>query len=179
MRIFKDIVGGSELFTDAGAITEDDVSFTFKGQLVTRKEGEIDDCLFGGNASAEEVQEQTEGNSQTGLDFVINCRLIDGYLTTKKEYQGYFKDYMLKLQGKLYPGTEQKKKDEMPTEVKEFQARGMEFYKKVMKFVDDIVVYFGEHDEERAGTCCFARYLEDGRTVEVYAFKDGIEIEKC
>lgn len=179
MIIYKDKINGDELFTDAAAVKEDDVCYVFTGHHVTRRDGEIDDSMFGGNASAEEVQEQAESCETAGLDFALNCRLIDGYMSCKKDFQMYFKKYLADLQLKLFPETEGVKKDELPAEVKEFQDRGRKFFAKIMDCHKDVVVFFGERDEERNGTCCFAKYLEDGRTVEVYAFKDGVQCEKC
>lgn len=179
MIIYKDRIVGGELFTDAFAVKEDGESFVFKGKLVTRKEGDIDEKMFGGNASAEEVQEQAESGEQSGLDFALNGRLQQGYMSSKKDYQGYFKQYVQDLQYSLFPESKGMPKEELPAEVKEYHKRAKAFFERIMGAHKDIVPYFGETDEEYKGSCCFAKYLEDGVSVEVYAFKDGIISEKC
>lgn len=179
MIIYKDKLAGDELFTDAFKVKEDQECFVFTGKQVTRKDKDIDDSMFGGNASAEEVQEQMESCETSGLDFAMNCRLQQGYMNTKKEYQAYFKKYVQELQNKLFPESEGVKKEDLPPEVKEYHQRAKAFFERIMGMHKDVVPYFGETDEEYKGSCCFAKYLEDGMTVEVYAFKDGVSCEKC
>lgn len=62
--------------------------------MVSRKEGEIDDALIGGNASAEGPEgEGAEATVVTGVDIVMNHHLQETSFT-KDSYKKYIKDYM-------------------------------------------------------------------------------------
>lgn len=64
-------------------------------QLVTRKGDDIQ--LAGSNPSAEEVDEGTDENVESGVDVVLNHRLAETYaFGDKKSYTLYLKDYMKK-----------------------------------------------------------------------------------
>ena len=66
----------------------------FLMQMVSRTEGNIDDSLIGGNASAEGPEgEGTEGTVVTGVDIVMNHHLQETSFT-KEAYKKYIKDYM-------------------------------------------------------------------------------------
>lgn len=59
-------------------------------QQVTRKIGDIQ--LEGANPSAEEVEEGTDETVESGLDLVLNQRLVEtGF--TKADYKNYLKTY--------------------------------------------------------------------------------------
>lgn len=63
-------------------------------QMVTRTEGQIDDALIGGNASAEGPDgEGSEATVVTGVDIVMNHHLQETSFT-KESYKKYIKDYM-------------------------------------------------------------------------------------
>ena len=59
-------------------------------QQVTRKQGEI--ALAGSNPSAEEVDEGTDETVESGLDLVLNQRLVETTFT-KSDYKNYLKTY--------------------------------------------------------------------------------------
>ena len=66
----------------------------FLMQMVSRTEGNIDDSLIGGNASAEGPEgEGTESTVITGVDIVMNHHLQETSFT-KEAYKKYIKDYM-------------------------------------------------------------------------------------
>lgn len=59
-------------------------------QHVTRRQGEI--ALEGFNPSAEEVDEGTDEQVESGLDLVLNQRLVEtGF--SKNDYKNYLKTY--------------------------------------------------------------------------------------
>ena len=65
-----------------------------EGKMVSRTEGNIDDSLTGGNASAEGPEEEgTESTEITGVDIVMNHHLQETSYT-KEAYKKYIKDYM-------------------------------------------------------------------------------------
>ncbi|KAH0516765.1 Translationally-controlled tumor protein [Microtus ochrogaster] len=78
MIIYRDIISHDELFSDIYKIREiaDGLCLEVEGKMVSRTEGNIDDSLIGGNASAE----GPEG---------------------EEAYKKYIKDYMKSLKGKL------------------------------------------------------------------------------
>lgn len=64
-------------------------------QLVQRKGGEI--TIEGFNPSAEEADEGTDENVESGVDIVLNHRLMETYaFPDKKSYTVYLKDFMKK-----------------------------------------------------------------------------------
>lgn len=73
----------------------DDVIYEVYGKLVTRSEGDI--VLAGSNPSAEEADEGTDANVETGVDIVLNHRLQESFaFPDKKSFTLYLKDYMKK-----------------------------------------------------------------------------------
>ena len=53
--------------------------------------------LEGSNASAEEMEEGTEEASESGVDLVLNHRLVETGFAKKNDYMTYLKDYMKKI----------------------------------------------------------------------------------
>merc|ERR1711892_1610511 len=91
MKIYKDVFTGDELFSD-----------TYPMKLVDNcmyeVYGKADDIqLAGPNASAEEADEGTDGSSESGVDLVLNHRLVETGFGSKKDYTVYLKDYMKKV----------------------------------------------------------------------------------
>ena len=73
----------------------DEVVYEVYGRLIQRKEGDI--RLEGSNPSAEDQDEGTDENVQSGVDIVMNHRLSETYaFGDKKSYTAYLKDYMKK-----------------------------------------------------------------------------------
>merc|ERR1719397_1458367 len=73
----------------------DDCIFEVYGKHITRTEGDIQ--LEGSNASAEEADEGTDAASVSGVDLVLNHRLVETGFGSKKDYTVYLKDYMKKV----------------------------------------------------------------------------------
>merc|ERR1719188_2029010 len=65
------------------------------GKHITRSQDDIQ--LEGSNASAEEADEGTDSNSVSGVDLVLNHRLVETGFGSKKDYTVYLKDYMKKV----------------------------------------------------------------------------------
>lgn len=72
----------------------DDVIYEVYGKTITRKD---DIRLDGANPSAEEADEGTDANVESGVDIVLNHRLAETYaFGDKKSFTLYLKDYMKK-----------------------------------------------------------------------------------
>jgi len=98
MYLYKDVFSGDELFSDTYPIKlVDDVLFEVTGKHETRTEGEVQ--LDGANASAEgaDADEGVDSNSVSGVDVILNHRLVETGFGSKKDYTVYLKDYMKKV----------------------------------------------------------------------------------
>ncbi|KAJ6661763.1 hypothetical protein lerEdw1_013285 [Lerista edwardsae] len=96
MIIYRDCISQDEMFSDIYKIKEvaNGLCLEVEGKMVSRKEGEIDDALIGGNASAEGPEgEGAEATVVTGVDIVMNHHLQETSFT-KDSYKKYIKDYM-------------------------------------------------------------------------------------
>lgn len=73
----------------------DEVMYEVYGKLISRKVGDVQ--LDGANPSAEEADEGTDSSTESGVDIVLNHRLVETYaFPDKKSYTLYLKDYMKK-----------------------------------------------------------------------------------
>lgn len=73
----------------------DEVIYEVTGKLVQRKQDDI--RIEGFNPSAEEADEGTDAAVESGVDIVLNHRLVETYaFGDKKSYTLYLKDYMKK-----------------------------------------------------------------------------------
>lgn len=101
MKIFKDIFSGDEMFSDTYKFKLlDGVLYEVYGKLVTRKLGDV--TLDGANPSAEEASEGTEEAVESGVDVVLNHRLMETYaFPDKKSFTLYLKEYMKRLVDKM------------------------------------------------------------------------------
>lgn len=73
----------------------DEVVYEVYGKTVSRSDGDIK--LDGANPSAEEADEGTDANVETGVDIVMNSRLVESYaFGDKKSFLAYLKEYMKK-----------------------------------------------------------------------------------
>merc|ERR1712198_826950 len=96
MKIYKDVFSGDELFSDTYPMKlVDNCMYEVYGKHITRTDDEIQ--LEGSNASAEEADEGTDSNSVSGVDLVLNHRLVETGFGSKKDYMVYPKDYMKKV----------------------------------------------------------------------------------
>lgn len=73
----------------------DDVIYEVQGKIVSRTQGDIQ--IEGFNPSAEEADEGTDSNTESGVDIVLNHRLAETFaFNDKKSFTLYLKDYMKK-----------------------------------------------------------------------------------
>lgn len=73
----------------------DNVIYEVYGKTVSRKDGDIK--IEGFNPSAEEADEGTDPTVTTGVDVVLNSRLVETFaFGDRKSYTLYLRDYMKK-----------------------------------------------------------------------------------
>merc|ERR1712193_401537 len=93
---YIDVFSGDELFSDTYKVTlKDNVMYEVVGKYETRKEGEV--VLEGANASEECADEGTDESSVSGIDVVLNHRLVETGFGDKKGFTAYLKAYMKKV----------------------------------------------------------------------------------
>jgi len=170
MKIYKDILSGDEIFSDTYKMKlVDEVMYEVYGKLLTRKLGDVQ--IDGANPSAEEADETTDEAVESGVDIVLNHRLVETSFD-KKSYMAYLKDYMKKVVDNL---TENK-----PDQVDVFKTNINKVMKELLGRFKDLQFFTGE-SMDPDGMVVIIEYKDvDGNNIPVlYAFKHGLEEEKC
>merc|ERR1712088_1141066 len=92
MKIYKDVFSGDELFSVTYPMKlVDDCIYEVYGKHEVRRIGDVQ--LEGSNASAEEMEEGTEEASDSGVDLVLNHRLVETGFAKKNDYMAYLQYY--------------------------------------------------------------------------------------
>ncbi|KAI4889463.1 hypothetical protein NFI96_011634 [Prochilodus magdalenae] len=171
MIIYKDIITGDEMFSDIYKIKESEngMMIEVEGKMISRTEGEIDDALIGGNASAEVLDEGCDSATVSGVDIVLNHKLQETSYD-KKSYTAYIKDYMKAVKAKL--------QETSPDRVEAFMGNAPAEVKKILGNIKNFQFFTGE-SMNPDGTIGLLDFREDGVTPYMLFFKDGLEIEKC
>ncbi|XP_067003948.1 translationally-controlled tumor protein homolog [Anabrus simplex] len=171
MKIYKDIFTGDEMFSDTYKMKlVDEVMYEVYGKLVTRKHGDVQ--LEGFNPSAEEASEGTEEAVESGVDVVLNHRLVETFaFGDKKSYTAYLKEYMKKLVQRL------EEKD--PDQVNVFKNNTNKVMKDILGRFKDLQFFTGD-SMDIDGMVALLEYRDiDGASVPVLMFfKHGLEEEK-
>jgi len=170
MRIYKDFITGDEMFSDTYKIKlVDQVLYEVTGKLVTRKGGDIQ--LDGANPSAEEACEDTDEAVESGVDIVLNHRLVETFAFDKKGYILYLKDYMKKIVERL--------QEKEPDQVDVFKTNMNKVMKELLGRFKDLQFFTGE-SMDPDGMVVMVEYKDvDGDNIPIlYAFKHGLEEEK-
>ncbi|KAI9316909.1 translationally controlled tumor protein [Dichotomocladium elegans] len=166
MLLYRDILSGDELFSDAYPIKViDDVAYEVDCAMVTVKEGDVD---IGANPSAEGGDEAVEDSAQTVNNVVYSFRLTETSFD-KKSYMTYIKGYMKALKAKL--------QESNPERVPVFEAKATALVKKIIGNFKDYEFYVGESMDPE-GMVALLNYREDGITPYFTFFKDGLKEEK-
>merc|ERR1712113_650911 len=93
MKIYEDVFSNDEMFSDTYPIKlVNDCMWEVTGKHISRTQDDIQ--LAGANASAEEADEGTDAASESGVDVILNHRLVETGFGSKKDYTVYLKDYM-------------------------------------------------------------------------------------
>merc|ERR1712242_127021 len=173
MKIYKDVFSGDELFSDTYPIKlVEDCIYEVTGKHVSRKAG-ADFVLEGSNASAEEADEGTEEATESGVDLVLNHRLVETGFGKKADYMNYLKDYMKRVVAYLESND---KKDQ----VEGFKKNINGVMKGLLGRFNDLQFYTGENMDPK-GMIVLVDYKEvDGEERPIIMFfKHGLEEEKC
>merc|ERR1711990_122277 len=171
MKIFKDVFSGDELFSDTYPMKlVDDCIYEVYGKHITRTEGDIQ--LEGSNASAEEADEGTDTASVSGVDLVLNHRLVETGFGSKKDYTVYLKDYMKKIVKYL-------EENDRAGEVDDFKKNIAGKMKDVLGRFKDLQFFVGESMDNDAMIMImdYKDYKGEERPFLI-AFKHGLEEEK-
>merc|ERR1712109_16581 len=173
MKIYKDVFSGDELFSDTYPMKlVDNCMYEVYGKHVTRKVGD-DIVLEGSNASAEEADEGTDEAMESGVDLVLNHRLVETGFGRKADYMTYLKDYMKKVVKYL---EENNKADQ----VDDFKKNINGVMKGLLGKFNDLQFFTGESMDPK-GMIILVEYKEvDGEERPVVMFfKHGLDEEKC
>ncbi|KAL0635814.1 hypothetical protein Q9L58_005248 [Maublancomyces gigas] len=171
MIIFKDVVTGDEMFSDAYEFSLiDDVVYEVDCKTVTIKKGA--DVDIGANASAEGGEEELEDGSITVNNIVYNFRLNDTQYD-EKSYMKDLKPYVKKIKAHL------ESTGSTPEEIKKWEANMQKFAKKVLSkaMFPNWEFYIGE-SMALGGMVVLLNYREDGITPYMVFWKHGLKEEK-
>ncbi|XP_054722213.1 translationally-controlled tumor protein homolog [Uloborus diversus] len=172
MIIFKDLITGDEMFTDSSKYkVVDDCLYEVECRLVQRRHGDVQ--LDGANPSQEEGDEGTEEVVESGLDLVLNQRLVEtGF--SKNDYKTYLKGYTKSLQDKW------KEMGKNDNEINEAKSKFTDAVKKVLPKIGDYQFFMGESSNPD-GLIALLEYREipggDEKPYMIF-FKHGLEEEK-
>lgn len=148
----------------------DDVIYEVYGKFVTRSQGDIQ--IEGFNPSAEEADEGTDTNSQSGVNIVLDNRLCESFgFPDKKSFTLYLKDYMKKLIAKL--------EESAPDQVEVFKTNMNKQMKEILGRFKELQFFTGE-SMDCDGMVAMCEYRDiDGESIPVMMFfKHGLLEEK-
>ena len=92
--------------------------------------------MEGSNASAEEADEGTDAASESGVDIVLNHRLVETGFGSKKDFTVYLKEYMKKVVKYL-------EDNDMGGEVADFKTNISKVMKEMLGKYKDLQFYTG------------------------------------
>merc|ERR1712109_338347 len=141
MKIYIDVFSGDELFSDTYKVTlKDNVMYEVVGKYETRKEGEV--VLEGANASEECADEGTDESSVSGIDVVLNHRLVETGFGDKKGFTAYLKAYMQKVLKFLEDEDRASEIDEFKTNINNVMKELMGKFKDVNGEERPVLMFF-------------------------------------
>ncbi|XP_026820527.1 translationally-controlled tumor protein homolog [Rhopalosiphum maidis] len=172
MKIFKDIFSGDEMFSDTYKFKlVDGVLYEVYGKLITRKLGDV--TLDGANPSAEEASEDNDEAVESGVDVVLNHRLMETYaFPDKKSFTLYLKEYMKRLVDKMV--------ENGSTEVDVFKTNINKVMKDLLTRFKDLQFFTGENMDIENGMVAMLEYRDigDDNVPVLMLFKHGLDEEK-
>ena len=92
--------------------------------------------MEGSNASAEEADEGTDAASESGVDIILNHRLVETGFGSKKDFTVYLKDYMKKVVKYL-------EDNDMGDQVADFKTNISKVMKEMLGKFKDLQFYTG------------------------------------
>lgn len=171
MIIYKDLLTGDEMFTDSSKVKlVDGAIYEVECRHISRKLGDVQ--LEGSNPSAEELDEGTDETTESGLDLVLNQRLVETSFS-KSDYKNYLKTYTKALQEKW----KELEWNEEQTNIA--KTKLTEAVKKVLPKLDDYQFFLGE-SVNPDGMVALLEYRDgdNGEVPIMMFFKHGMEEEK-
>lgn len=166
MIIFKDVLSGDELLSDAYDVKLVD-GVVYEADCAMVKVG-ADNIDIGANASAEDAPEELDDTVETVNNVVYSFRLQPTSFD-KKSYLTYLKGYMKAVKSHL--------SEKHPEQVEEFEKGASSFAKKVLGSFKDWEFYTGE-SMDPDGMVVLLNYREDGTTPYVVIWKHGVSEDK-
>merc|ERR1712126_377898 len=172
MYLYKDVFSGDELFSDTYPIKlVDDCLYEVTGKHEVRTESEVQ--LEGANASAEEADEGTDTNSVSGVDVILNHRLVETGFGSKKDYTVYLKDYMKRVVAYL-------EENDMKDQVEPFKKNISAVMKDLLGKFKDLQFFTGESMNPDAMILMVEYRDVDGEERPIImGFKHGLREVKC
>lgn len=166
MIIYKDIISGDELLSDAYDLKlVDDVIYEADCDMVKVGGDNID---IGANPSAEEADENLDDGTELVNNVVHSFRLQQTAFD-KKSFLTYIKGYMKGIKNIL--------QESNPDEVATFEKGAQKYVKKVISTFKDWEFFTGE-SMDPDGMLVLLNYREDGVTPYVAIWKHGSIAEK-
>ncbi len=141
----------------------------FVFQFVSYSENE--DFDIGANPSEEEQEEALNSASTTGIDVILQNRLVETSMS-KAQYKKGIKEFCKKLLERV--------SKESPERAAFLKGSLPKAVAKILEGFDDYSTYVGESSGE-GGCVVLAKYPEDtkiGCTIDVYVWKDAVVPEK-
>ncbi|KAI8642252.1 translationally-controlled tumor protein [Parasitella parasitica] len=169
MLLFKDIISGDELFSDAYPLKEvDDIVYEVDCAMISPDNA--DNIDIGANPSAEggDDEEVADSNTEKVNNVVYSFKLAPSTFD-KKTYMSYIKGYMKAIKKKLEVSN--------PERISIFEKQATTFIKKVLGNFKDYEFYVGE-SMDPDGMVALLNYREDGIIPYFTFFKDGVKEEK-
>ncbi|SCU86287.1 LAMI_0D01310g1_1 [Lachancea mirantina] len=167
MIIYKDIISGDELLSDAydlklvdGVIYEADCDMVKVGG---------DNIDIGANPSAEGGDEDGAEDGSEVVNNVVHSFRLQQTAFDKKSFLTYIKGYMKEIKNKL--------QETNPDEIATFEKGAQTYVKKVIGSFKDWEFFTGE-SMDPDGMLVLLNYREDGTTPFVAIWKHGVDAEK-
>merc|ERR1712165_611574 len=172
MKIYEDIFTGDEMFSDTYPMTlVKDCLYEVTGKHISRTQDDIQ--LEGANASAEEADEGTDAASESGVDVILNHRLVETGFGSKKDYTVYLKDYMKKVIAYL-------EENDMKDQVEGFKKNIQAVMGDLLKKFKDLQFFTGESMNPDAMILMVEYRDVDGEERPIImGFKHGLREVKC
>ena len=99
--------------------------------------------MEGANASAEELDEGTDEGSTSGVDVVLNHRLVETGFGDKKGFTDYLKSYMKKVLKYLEENDRKAEIDEFKTNINKVMKEMMGKFKDLQFFTGKTGIHTG------------------------------------
>merc|ERR1712218_489684 len=119
------------------------------------------------------MEEGTEEASESGVDLVLNHRLVETGFAKKNDYMAYLKDYMKKVVKYL-------EENNKSGEVDDFKKNISGVMKDLLGSFKDLQFFTGESMDPDAMICmCLYKEVNGEERPVLMFFKHGLEEEKC